>query len=102
MDKIIVKEDGKLFFDDEEKQTGDLTPEVLIEIINNALDDKIEFDIEGSQPLASFFNTIKGETNPDAEFRKEIDALKKEASPEDLSKNFPGNDEDGPILEVED
>lgn len=76
MDKIIVKEDGKLFFDNDEKQTSDLNPDILIEIINKALSDDVSFEIEGSQPLASFFRTIQEETKADAEFRKEIDALK--------------------------
>jgi hypothetical protein len=76
MNKISVTTEGTLSIDGIETGIADLTQEKLEELVNAALEDKIEFELEGASPLAKFFKTIQDATKAGAAFRAEIDALK--------------------------
>lgn len=76
MDKIAVSTDGTLSINDTETGMAELTQEKLEELVNAALEDKIEFSLEGESPISKFFKTIQDATTAGAKFRTEIDALK--------------------------
>ena len=65
---IKVKE-GVLSIDDEEKKVSDLTPEYLEKIFKLALEDKVNFDVDDSTPIALFFKEIQDNTKEDSDFR---------------------------------
>lgn len=67
---VSVKENGDIYINEKQKLISDLTQELLESILDNALSDEVEFAIEGSTPIASFFKTIQAGTGEGSDLRE--------------------------------
>ena len=65
MTKISVNEKGELRVDGEPKKIADLTQEFLEKLVDDSLESKVDYEIEGDMPLAGFFETLRDGTKRD-------------------------------------
>ena len=70
MTKISVNEKGELRVDGVPKKIDDLTQEFLEKLVDDSLESKVDYEIEGDMPLASFFETLRDGTKEGSELRK--------------------------------
>lgn len=70
MTKISVDEKGELKVDGEPKKIADLTQEFLEKLVDDSLESKVDYEIEGDMPLAGFFETLRDGTKEGSELRK--------------------------------
>lgn len=70
MTKITVDEKGELKVDGELKTIADLTQDFLEKLVDDSLESKVDYEIEGNMPLASFFETLRDGTKEGSELRK--------------------------------
>ena len=70
MTKISVDEKGELKVNGEPKKIADLTQEFLEKLVDDSLESKVDYEIEGNMPLASFFKTLRDGTKEGSELRK--------------------------------
>lgn len=69
MTKISVDEKGELKVDGEPKKIADLTQEFLEKLVDDSLESKVDYEIEGDMPLAGFFKTLRDGTKEGSELR---------------------------------
>lgn len=67
--QIEVRENGDIFIDGTSKEISDLTQEFLERLVDDSLEGKVEYSIEGDLPIATFFKTIRDGTGKDSELR---------------------------------
>ena len=79
MTKISVNEKGELRVDGEPKKITDLTQEFLEKLVDDSLESKVEYEIEGDMPLAGFFEAIRDGTKEGSELRKAKEEREKKA-----------------------
>ena len=77
MTSIFVDEKGELKVNDESKKIGDLTQEFLERLVDEPLESKVVYEIEGDTPLAGFFETLRDGTKEGSELRKAKEELEK-------------------------
>lgn len=70
MTKVTVDEKGELKVDGVPKKITDLTQEFLEKLVDDSLESKVDYEIKGDMPLASFFETLRDGTKKDSELRK--------------------------------
>lgn len=70
MTKISVNEKGELRVDGEPKKIADLTQEFLEKLVDDSLESKVDYEIEGDMPLAGFFETLRDGTKEGSALRK--------------------------------
>lgn len=70
MTTVSVDEKGELKIDGETKKIDDLTQELLEKLVDDSLESKVVYEIEGDMPLASFFKTLREGTKEGSELRK--------------------------------
>lgn len=70
MMQIFVDEKGELKVDGEPKKIDDLTQEFLERLVDDSLESRINYEIKGDTPLASFFRMLQDGTKEDSELRK--------------------------------
>ncbi len=102
MTNISVNEKGELRVDGEPKKIADLTQEFLEKLVDDSLESKIDYEIEGDMPLAAFFETLRDGTKEGSELRKAKEEREKKA--EDAAaagKKFIEGHGDAPISDVE-
>jgi len=76
--KITIKE-GKLFIEDVEKETKDLTTDFLERLLEAAVNQDVDFNLEdNTHPLYDFFINLEKDTMPDSDFMKEIKDIEEE------------------------
>ena len=69
MTKISVDEKGELKVDGEPKKMADLTQEFLEKLVDDSLESRVDYEIEGDMPLAGFFKTLRDGTKEGSELR---------------------------------
>lgn len=69
MTKISVDEKGELKVDGEPKKIADLTQEFLEKLVDDSLESRVDYEIEGDMPLAGFFKTLRDGTKEGSELR---------------------------------
>ncbi len=67
---ISVDARGELRIDGVPKKIDDLTQEFLEKLVDDSLESKVDYEIEGDMPLASFFETLRDGTKEGSELRK--------------------------------
>lgn len=77
MMKISVNEDGELKVDGEPKKINDLTQEFLEKLVDDSLESKVVYEIEGDMPLAGFFRTLCDGTKEGSDLRKAMEEREK-------------------------
>lgn len=77
MTKISVDEKGELKVDGEPKKISDLTQEFLEKLVDDSLESKVDYEIEGNMPLAGFFRALRDGTEEGSELRKAKDEREK-------------------------
>ena len=70
MTKIFVNVKGELKVDGEPKKIEDLSQEFLEKLVDDSLESKVVYEIEGDMPLAGFFKTLQDGTKEGSELRK--------------------------------
>lgn len=80
---IRVEENGDFSIDGNKKETDALKPELLEKIVDASLEDRVDYEINGETPIASFFQTLMQGTNAESELRKVFLAVNEDAGPED-------------------
>ena len=69
MTKISVDAKGELKVDGEPKKIADLTQEFLEKLVDDSLESRVDYEIEGDMPLAGFFKTLRDGTKEGSELR---------------------------------
>lgn len=67
---IQVEENGDFSIDGNKKEIEALKPELLERIVDASLEDRVDYEIKGETPIASFFQTLMQGTNTESELRK--------------------------------
>lgn len=67
---IQVEENGDFSIDGNKKEIEALRPEFLERIVDASLEDRVDYEIKGETPIASFFQTLMQGTNAESELRK--------------------------------
>lgn len=68
--KIEVQEDGTLMIDDTKTEISQLTQSLLEKIVEESLDSKVIYSIDGDMPIARFFTAIDKGTCEESDLRK--------------------------------
>ncbi|HJI72053.1 MAG TPA: hypothetical protein OIL88_06710 [Coriobacteriaceae bacterium] len=76
---ISVDARGELRVDGEPKKVADLTQEFLEKLVDDSLESKVEYEIEGDMPLAGFFEKLRDGTKEGSELRKAKEECEKRA-----------------------
>ena len=85
MTKISVDEKGELKVNGEPKKIADLTQEFLEKLVDDSLESKVDYEIEGNMPLAVFFLTLRDGTKEGSELRKAKDEREKKRADVDAT-----------------
>lgn len=67
---IHVEENGDFSIDGSKKEIEELKPELLEQIVDASLEDRVDYKINGETPIANFFQTLMQGTNAKSELRK--------------------------------
>lgn len=67
---IRVEENGDFSIDGNKKEIEALKPELLEKIVDASLEGRVDYEINGEAPIASFFQTLMQGTNAESELRK--------------------------------
>lgn len=87
--KVKVSDKGNLEVDDTKMEIGDLTQEFLERLVEESLESKVSYEIEGDLPLAKFFRTIDEGTKEGSELRTiKEEVQKREAEAISTGKQF--------------
>lgn len=89
---------------EEQRQIGDLTQELLESILEKPLSDEVEFAIEGDMPIAGFFRLIQAGAGKGSELRKlkekREEALGSSAGKNEATANqIPAGGAESPVCE---
>lgn len=79
MTAIEVNERGELKVDGVPKAIEDLTQEFLEQLVDDSLDSKVTYNIDGVMPLAGFFKAIEDGTKEGSELRNAKEEREKQA-----------------------
>lgn len=102
MTTISVNVKGELRVDGEPKKIADLTQEFLEKLVDDSLESKVDYEIEGDMPLAGFFETLRDGTKEGSELRKaKEERVKKAEDAAAAGKKFIEGHGDAPISDVE-
>lgn len=102
MTTISVNVKGELRVDGEPKKIADLTQEFLEKLVDDSLESKVDYEIEGDMPLAGFFETLRDGTKEGSELRKaKEERVKKAEDAVVAGKKFIEGHGDAPISDVE-
>lgn len=67
---IKVEENGDFLINGKKEEIDALKPELLEQIVDASLEDRVDYEIDGETPVASFFHTLMQGTNPESDLRK--------------------------------
>ena len=73
---IEIAEDGSLSIDGIIYNISDLNQEMLEKIVDDSLNDQVEYKIKSDYPLAKFFRTLQEGTKKGSKLRKLLDEQK--------------------------